>query len=106
MSVNNTGFESVFSNFDVNLYNGVEYEVYAPGEDMLSTIPGNRYASWDGTSMAAPVVCGGLALALEKANNIQPEEIKIMLYETVDPEEILKKHAWGILNVDKLVGML
>jgi serine protease AprX len=70
----------------------VKPEILAPGTGILSlSYKRTAYVKKSGTSMAAPVVCGGLALALEKANNIQPEEIKIMLYETVDPEEILKK---------------
>ena len=56
--------------------------------------------------MAVPVVCGGLALALEKNNKILPEEMKILLYESVDNEENLKKNFWGVLNVDKLIKML
>lgn len=62
MSVNQSGVESGFSNWDVGLYSAYEYELYAPGEAILSTIPGNRYASWSGTSMAAPVVAAMAAL--------------------------------------------
>lgn len=62
MSVDRYGNLSSFSNFDCIPFNNYEYEVYAPGEAMLSTIPGNRYAAWNGTSMAAPVVSAVAAL--------------------------------------------
>ena len=62
MSVDSTGRESGFSNYDTYQFNGVEYELYAPGEYILSTIPGDGYASWSGTSMAAPVVAAMAAL--------------------------------------------
>ena len=62
MSVGSSGRESSFSNYDTYAFNGVEYELYAPGEGLLSTIPGDGYASWSGTSMAAPVVAAMAAL--------------------------------------------
>lgn len=62
MSVNALGIESSFTNWDAVAYNSVEYEVYAPGEVMLSTLPNSRYGKLNGTSMAAPVVSGIAAL--------------------------------------------
>ena len=66
MSVGRGGVESSFSNWDVYLYNNSEYEIYAPGEEILSTLPNNQYAAWSGTSMAAPVVSGIVALLRSK----------------------------------------
>ncbi len=62
MSVSALGVESSFTNWDVTAFNSVEYEVYAPGEAMLSTLPNNRYGKLNGTSMATPVVSGIAAL--------------------------------------------
>lgn len=62
MSVDPLGVESSFTNWDVSAYNSVEYEVYAPGEAMLSTLPDNRYGKLNGTSMATPLVSGIAAL--------------------------------------------
>lgn len=62
MSVNALGVESLFTNWDAKAFNSVEYEVYAPGEAMLSTLPNSRYGKLNGTSMAAPVVSGIAAL--------------------------------------------
>ena len=62
MSVDSFGVESSFTNYDVLPFSSVEYEVYAPGSQILSTIPGNRYATWSGTSMATPYVSAVAAL--------------------------------------------
>ena len=62
MSVNEAGIESAFTNWDTKAFNGVEYELYAPGENIMSTLPGNKYGYLSGTSMAAPVVSAFAAI--------------------------------------------
>jgi subtilisin family serine protease len=47
---------SSFSNY------GSWVHVAAPGEDILSTMPGGGYAVWSGTSMATPLAAGEAAL--------------------------------------------
>ncbi len=43
---------------------GETLELVGPGEVVYGPIPGNRLGAWTGTSMAAPMVSGALALAL------------------------------------------
>jgi len=57
---------ALFSNYDCASHNSIEYEVKAPGIEIWSALPGEQYAAWSGTSMAAPLVSGIAALTRTK----------------------------------------
>jgi len=65
-----------FSNF------GPSLDIVAPGVSIYSTVKGGGYASWQGTSMAAPHVSGTVALMLEANPELTTGEIKAALYDT------------------------
>lgn len=85
----------------------VKPEILAPGTDILSlSNKEGQYERKSGTSMSAPIVCGALALALEKNPHLKPVEIKLLLYDTVERVNRENINVWGILNVDNLIKML
>ncbi|MBR5219006.1 MAG: S8 family serine peptidase, partial [Clostridia bacterium] len=62
MATDKNGNLASFSNWDYKPNENCEYEMTAPGKDIYSALPGNRYAKWSGTSMAAPFVAAGAAI--------------------------------------------
>ncbi|MDB2403935.1 S8 family serine peptidase [Schleiferiaceae bacterium] len=63
-----SGYRAWFTNYDfdgptyTDYGDDFNYEVYAPGLGIISAIPGNQYATWNGTSMACPAVAGAMAV--------------------------------------------
>ena len=63
-----SGYRAWFTNYDfdgptyTDYGDDFNYEVYAPGLGIISAIPGNNYATWNGTSMACPAVAGAMAV--------------------------------------------
>lgn len=62
-----------FSNY------GSDVDLIAPGKCILSTLPGNRYGTMSGTSMAAPHVTGAVALYKASRPLATPLQVKVAL---------------------------
>ena len=77
-------------------------DLVAPGEKVISTVPGNREEAMDGTSMAAPHVSGAAALLLSRHPEFagRPAEIKRILCATaVDLERERYFQGAGLLDI-------
>ncbi len=65
-----------FTNYEVGS------TISAPGEAIYSSFPKSKYKSLDGTSMAAPIVTGAVALMLSIDRNVTVDEIIKIFQET------------------------
>ena len=78
----NGGFTASFTN-----YGKKDVDVFAPGVNIYSTLPGgDKYGSMSGTSMAAPVVSGLAALILEYFPTLSAEQVKYVIEKSATPE--------------------
>jgi subtilisin family serine protease len=74
----NGGLVANFSN-----YGKREVDVFAPGVQIYSTIPGgNSYGNAQGTSMASPVVAGLAAFVLSYYPNLTPQQVKQVIEQS------------------------
>ena len=77
--------------------------ILAPGTGVISTYLDGRYAAMDGTSMAAPVVSGGLALLRQMWPHLDGQQLAAILLETADkdiPDYAAHIHGQGLLDMD------
>lgn len=65
----------------------------APGSLITSSVPGRKYASYHGTSMAAPHVAGAWAVLKEKAPDASVEQVQAALTVTGVPIFDLRNHV-------------
>jgi subtilisin family serine protease len=70
-------------------YGSVGVDIAAPGVDITSTLPGQRYGALSGTSMAAPHVAGSLATLFSVSPSVSVTEAIARLLETGKPLESL-----------------
>lgn len=80
----------------------------APGDRILSTVPGNTTAYMDGTSMAAPFVSGAAALLWSAKPDATANQIKTAILKSVDvtPNREFRVNTRGRLNVRKAYDVL
>ena len=81
-------------------YGASSVDLAAPGVDILSTLPGNRYGYYSGTSMATPHVTGVAALIKSKNPTAGDAQIKAQILQFTDPKSNLanKVATGGRLN--------
>ncbi len=63
-------------------YGEKQVDVFAPGVDVLSTIPGGDFARESGTSMATPVVTGVAALLMSYFPKLTAADVKKLILDT------------------------
>ena len=91
-SINSSGKRSSFSNWGTN-----SVSIFAPGENILSTLPNSDYGYMSGTSMASPHVAGVAALILSKYPNLTPQEVRAAILNGSNQIDIT--HPSGFLNL-------
>ena len=83
-SITSTGAKSGFSN-----YGAVSVDLGAPGSGIYSTLAGNKYGSYSGTSMATPHVTGAAALYAATHGGATAAQIKSAILSNALPTSSL-----------------
>lgn len=103
-AVDSNNARASFSNYGADA--GVD--IAAPGVGILSTVPGNTYQSWNGTSMAAPFVSGVAALLLSADPSLETNltALRDAILDTADPAPVAGM-AHGLVRADlALAGLV
>jgi cell wall-associated protease len=92
-------FVGSFSN-----YGKKSVSLFAPGVDIYSTIPGNKYKDESGTSMASPSTAGVAAILMSYFPELNAEQVKSILMNSARKFDNLKvqKPNGGQVNFNQL----
>jgi subtilisin family serine protease/photosystem II stability/assembly factor-like uncharacterized protein len=87
---------------------GIDVDVFAPGSEIMSTIPGNNYAAYSGTSMATPIAAGVAGLVKSIHPDWSPNQIAKQIRVTCDriiaKNEKDEPYYYGFVNAYKAVN--
>ena len=93
------GKRASFSN-----YGEKTVHVFAPGKDILSTVPGDKHKKMSGTSMAAPHVSGIVGLLLSVEPGKSPLEVRDrLLNSTVETDDLNGYSQAGYISAFKTI---
>ena len=73
----NENFTAYFSN-----YGKINVDIFAPGVDIYSSMPNNKYKSQSGTSMASPVLAGIASLIFSYFPKLSAKKVKEIILES------------------------
>lgn len=86
---------------DFSNYNNKLVNVFAPGEEIYSSVPTSEYKYEQGTSMASPVVAGAAAVLLAYMPTLTPAQLIESLEKTVN-----KSNKDGFVNYSVSGGVI
>ncbi|MDR6156583.1 cell wall-associated protease [Chryseobacterium sp. SLBN-27] len=96
----NNALRASFSNYNKKMVN-----VFAPGQEIYSTVPHSEYKYLQGTSMASPVVAGAAAVLLAYMPNLTPAQIIESLVKSSNPSTANEfgnySEAGGVIDLKK-----
>ncbi|NMC12808.1 MAG: S8 family serine peptidase [Chloroflexi bacterium] len=90
-----------FSSRGPSPWGEIKPELVAPGVQIRSSYPGGGYAYSNGTSMAAPHVCGVAALLLQAKPDLTPNELEYVLLSSAEPlDSVIPNNntGWGLVD--------
>lgn len=88
---------------------GYETDVSAPGFNVPSTLPGDRYIQMSGTSMASPVVAGVASLVLSANKDLTPRQVYNIICGTANKQKMngaffdKDQYAYGVVDAYEAV---
>ena len=86
---------------------GITIGVAAPSEDLVGVLPDGKYAVWSGTSGAAPLVSGLVALVRSEFPDLDAANVIERVIRTADPngQETLPSPLYGYGLIDPVAAL-
>ena len=81
-ALNWEGGENAIASF--SNYGKEQVDLFSPGVDITSSVPDSRYAAFDGTSMASPVVAGVAAMIRSYYPELTAKQVKSVLLKSIN----------------------